>query len=162
MNGYHIKYLHLGLMVITAMILSILPLPPMLQWVRPSWILLLLLYLQSFNTGMLRVSFIFLCGLCLDVLQFCYLGEHALALLVIYLIMKNRERRVYFFSLLQQMIGVAVLSSLYHTILVLCDYFSGYNTHFLYTVIGGSIVNALVWPWICFILDKFCMTYRKN
>jgi rod shape-determining protein MreD len=156
-----LAYRFWGMMCI-ALMLSIMPMPMIFECLRPAWVLLLMMYAQCFHPRLMRTAYIIGLGLCLDVLQSCLMGEHVLALLVVSLLVKNRERRFQFFMLLQQMIGIALLSGVYLLILALCDIFTGYSKGVVFSVLGGCLMNALIWPWVCFILDKICVSYANR
>ena len=156
-----LKYRYWAMMCM-ALMLSIMPVPMMFESIRPAWVLLFMMYAQCFHPSLIRTPFIIGWGLCLDVLQSCLMGEHVMALLVISLLLKNRSRRFQFFMLLQQMVGIALLSGLYQLITVLCDLLLGSSKAVVFGVLGTSLMNALIWPWVCFILDKICLSYANR
>jgi rod shape-determining protein MreD len=150
------------LMMCVALMLSIMPKPIMFELIRPAWVLLLIIYAQCFHPKLIRPPYIIGWGLCLDVLQPCLMGAHVIALLVVSLLLKNKSRRFQFFMILQQMGVVALLSGLYELTLVMSDLLLGSSKGLILGVFGSCLMNALIWPWVCFILDKICVSYANR
>ena len=81
------------LSTLVALLLTVLPLPPLLDVVRPAFLVLAVLYwsVNAPRTGGLAIGFF--AGLMLDVFQGPVLGEHALALsLVTYIAVREHQR----------------------------------------------------------------------
>src|ERR1700688_2494676 len=76
-----------------ALVLTVLPLPPWLDMLRPAFLVLTVLYwsVNAPRTGGIALGFF--AGLALDVFQGPVLGQHALALsLVTYLVLREHQR----------------------------------------------------------------------
>jgi rod shape-determining protein MreD len=130
--------------------LELLPLPQMVIWLRPEWVLLALLYwmIISPSVGFLGA---FSTGVLLDLSNGTLLGEHALAIvLVAYFAIKFHQLiRVY--PIFQQTIVVFVLLALYKLIIFIVQGFMGQlPIIFLYWL--SIFTSALLWPWIFAIL----------
>ncbi|HVT63102.1 MAG TPA: rod shape-determining protein MreD [Legionellaceae bacterium] len=133
------------LAILVANILSILPLPPSVSGMRPSWILLLLLYLQSYVPHSFHVLGVLFLGLCLDALLSTPMGEHAFALIITTWLMIHRTQRFMFFSVIQQMLVIGLAALCYHSILYIADASFGHIRPW-YTVIGAAVVTMIFWP----------------
>jgi rod shape-determining protein MreD len=109
-------WVKLGLSILFAFILSIMPLPPVLQWFQPAWLLLVIIFWLFAEPGILGLVTIWLLGLYLDLLTESALGQHAIPLLVVsYLLIKFQVRwRIFPFA--RQFAVISVLITLYYLI----------------------------------------------
>ncbi|TAL64144.1 MAG: rod shape-determining protein MreD, partial [Legionella sp.] len=123
MNGLQLR---LGLAFIAALGLSILPLPEMISSFRPSWVLLLILYIEYFLPGNFKLTTLLLVGLMLDVLLSTVIGEHSFALLTVTWIASTRSRRFQFFSMMQQIVLIGFFCLLYQLIICFIDGMLGF------------------------------------
>ena len=139
--------------VLIVLILSILPLPEFIAPFRPSWTLMLVLYIQFFMPDYFRISWIFLLGLSLDVLLASPLGLHAFALVLTSFLAFNKSRRFVFFSVIQQVMLVVFFCFIYQTILMLMDASLGNNNGILF-VTGTVFATMIFWPWIKLLADN--------
>lgn len=135
----------LFLALLISFVLTIIPLPMALVAFRPPWVLMLILYTQFFLPQYFSVTLIFFLGLCLDVLLSTVIGEHAFALLLATWFATGKIRRFSFFSMLQQMVLVALFCLIYQTIIFLIEAFLGYNTN-LWIAVGTALLSMLFWP----------------
>lgn len=133
----------LGSMLI-ANVLSILPLPELLSDMRPAWVLLSILFLQTYLPRYFSVWLILFLGLCLDALLATSMGEHAFALLITSWLLVGRASRFKFFSTMQQMLLIALASGCYQLILFIVDASFGHMTA-ISTIFGVSMTSMLVW-----------------
>ena len=139
--------------LLAALVLTIIPLPDAIASFRPPWVLLIVLYVQLFLPQYFRVTLVFLLGLSLDVLLSTTLGEHAFALLLTSSLAAGRSRRFIFFSIVQQMLLLAVFCLVYQLVLYLIDASFGYNI----TLSGASVaafIGVLFWPWLRLFADN--------
>lgn len=135
------------LAVLLSLIFTIIPLPVALVDFRPAWVLLLVLYVQFFLPQYFRVTWVFLLGLCLDVLLSSVMGEHALALLIVTFAATRKVRRFYFFSMLQQMFIILIFCIMYQLVIYLIDAFLGYEVG-IRSIICTALISMFFWPWI--------------
>ena len=107
-----------GIILVTLVIagwLEVLPLPDMLQHLRPEWLALTLIYWVIALPHRIGVFWGFFTGLFMDVLVGALLGQHALSLAVIAWIAALVHKRMRVFPPIQQsavvfmMVGAAVL-----------------------------------------------------
>lgn len=137
-----------GRMLLTALValtLTVLPLPPWLDVLRPAFLVLTVLYwsVNAPRTG--GVAFGFLAGLMLDVFQGPVLGEHALALSLISYIAVREHQRIRSKPALQQALIVFVALVFYEVVLFMIDGWTGHPVtsplRWVHTLTG-----ALIWP----------------
>lgn len=140
----------IGLSVIVAFALTVLPLPDWAQAWRPAWVALVLMYWCMALPEHVGVVTAWLAGVLLDVLVGTTLGQHALGLAVVAGITAIYHKRLRVFSQLQQATICAGILLLYVTLLRIVDRFAGVpmpSASYL-TV----MTSALLWPWLFIIL----------
>ena len=146
--------------LLVAFVLTILPLPVMMMGFRPPWILILVLYVQFFLPNYFNITLLLFLGLCLDVLLSTVIGEHAFALILTTWFASGKARRFNFFSMVQQMMVVALCCLVYQLIIFLIDAFLGYNTG-LWMVIGTALLSMFFWPWVEWVLTNGLLLIRR-
>ena len=133
------------LSVLVALILTVLPLPPWLDVVRPAFLVLTVLYwsVNAPRAGGLAIGFF--AGLLLDVFQGPVLGEHALALSLVTYIAVREHQRIRSKPAIQQALIVFAALILYEVVLFMIDGWTGHPVtsplRWVHTVTG-----ALIWP----------------
>ncbi len=141
------------LILISAIVLTILPLPVLISPFRPPFILLFILYVQFFVPQYFNVTWVLFLGLCLDVLMFTVIGEHALILLLTSWVASGKTRRFNFFSTIQQMFLVLLFCLFYQMLLALINASFGYSKE-IWSVCITAIVGMFLWPWIRWLADR--------
>lgn len=140
--------------LIISMVLTILPMPHLVTGLRPLWTLLFVFYVQFYLPRYFNYFFIMLVGLCLDVLCYTIMGEHAFALLLVTLLTANKSRRFYCFSLGQQMLYIALFCATYQSIMVLLEAFLGYYVD-VKIALGSALTSMLLWPSMKWLGDLY-------
>jgi len=125
--------------------LSVLPLPQGLLWLRPCWVVLVLVYWLVALPSHVGVGVAWLAGLVMDGVTGSVLGQQALSLALIAFICQVSYQRLRMFSVLQQMLVMLVLAGLHQLIY-----------HWLHNVRGTAasgiwyllpaLVTAVCWP----------------
>ncbi|MCR9192706.1 MAG: rod shape-determining protein MreD [Gammaproteobacteria bacterium] len=133
-------------------VLSILPLPPVINASRPAWLLLLFLYLQTYMPRYFHVLSVLFFGLCLDVLLATTMGEHAFALVMTTWLMVGRTQRFMFFSIIHQTLVVGLACGCYALILFVADASFGHVSSLL-PVLGVAVTSMLCWPLLVRLLQ---------
>lgn len=146
--------------LLVAMILTILPLPELLIGLRPPWVLLIVLYIQFYLPNYLNIVFLFLIGLCIDVLLASVIGEHAFTLVLTTWLASGKVRRFNFFPMGQQMALVCLFTLFYQLIILLIDAFLGYE-YDLISTIGSALISMFIWPWLIILADGTLLAKRK-
>lgn len=140
--------------VMMALVLTFLPMPEWTIWLRPAWVLLVLIYWSITMPHRVGVGVAFGIGLLVDLLHGTLLGEHALAFVVVIYFVSRMYIRIRMYPLLQQGLSILVFVLLYQFILYCIQGFIGElpDSH-LYWL--SSITSMLLWPWL-FILMRDC------
>lgn len=147
---------HHGGMVIllslcVALILSIFPLPDLLNAYRIQWVLMVLIYWCMAIPERVGVLISFGCGIMLDILTGSLLGQHAMSFSLISFITLQFHKRLRVFPLWQQALFITLLLILDRLILLVVDGFAGAQAkdipYWIAPLIGG-----LLWPWLYIIL----------
>lgn len=149
-------YLKSRLMValIFALVLTIIPLPELLNEFRPPWVLLLLFYAQAFLPKPPAVIAVVMVGLCMDVLLSTTLGEHAFVLVLTAWLASKKTIRFEFLSIGQQMAFILFYAFFYEGTLLILDAFFGYSYAYSHVFIG-SILAMIGWPWVKIVVDSY-------
>lgn len=150
MRAYPRWILYASLMV--ALLLGLLPLPEVLQPVRPFWLALVLVYWLIEDPEHVGLGFAFLLGLLADLTYGGLLGEQALRLVILAFIVQRFRARLRFFPLLQQALTLGAL--------LLNDRIVSAGLHLL---LGeptlpvafwiAPVVGMLLWPPLFLVLD---------
>ena len=133
------------LAVLVALILTVLPLPPWLDVLRPAFLVLTVLFwsVNAPRTGGLALGFF--AGLMLDVFQGPVLGQHALALSLITYIAVREHQRIRSKPAIQQALIVFAALIVYEIVLFMIDGWTGRPVtsplRWVHTLTG-----ALIWP----------------
>lgn len=150
----HQLQFRLALVFLISFALTILPLPAVINNFRPSWVLLLTLYVQFYLPNHFKVSLLLFVGLCVDLLLSTLLGEHVFALVITTWLASSRVTRFHLFSLPQQMSIILLLSLSYEYLLYLIDAYQGFH-HSMMMVLGSTLVNLILWLWLCMFLKQY-------
>ena len=94
---------------LVAFVLLVVPLPDWLQWARPEWVTLTLIYWCIALPQRVGITIGLLAGLGVDVLEGSLFGQHGLALVVVAFLALILYQRLRVYSLLQQSAVVFVL-----------------------------------------------------
>lgn len=128
-----------------ALVLTVLPLPPWLDVLRPAFLVLAVLYwsVNAPRTGGIALGFF--AGLALDVFQGPVLGEHALALSLVTYIVVREHQRIRSKSAIQQALIVFAALIIYEIVLFMID---GWTGHAVTTALRWvhTLTGALIWP----------------
>ncbi len=95
--------------VIAALMLGLLPLPPLLQPLRPYWLALVLAYWVIETPERVGLGVAFASGVIADFLYGGVLGEQALRLVVLAFILQRFRARIRFFPMSQQILAIGGL-----------------------------------------------------
>jgi rod shape-determining protein MreD len=136
------------------LVLTILPLPAWLLYVRPAFLVLVVLYWSTMTPFAGGLFLGFVAGLALDVFQGSLLGEHALALSFITYLAVRLHLLMRAKPLFEQSLYVFAALVAYETLLWALDGWTGRAAssplRWLHTAIG-----ALIWPFVAGMLGRF-------
>ncbi len=139
--------------------LALLPMPGWGVWLRPAWVLMVLIYWTMSVPYQTGVGVAWIMGLIIDILNGSVLGEHALAFTFVIYIVSRLHMRLRMYPIMQQGISVFGFVLIYQFILYCIQGFIGElpssNLYWL-----SSITSMLLWPWL-FILLRDCRRWFR-
>lgn len=137
-----------------AFALALIPLPPMLDMLRPYWVALVLIYWCLETQGIVSLGLAFLLGLLLDLLTGSLLGLHALSLIIMVYLVSRFRARLRFFPPWQQALSVLALLINDRIILIWIISLRGEPMPTLDFWLP-PIIGTLLWPWLFLLLDRY-------
>lgn len=145
--------------ILIALAFTLLPMPNWTIWLRPAWVLLVLIYWSMTTPYRVSVGFAWLIGLVVDVLNGSLLGEHALAFTIVIYFVSRLHIRLTMSPMLQQGITICVFILIYQFILYCIQGFIGkLPGSQLYWL--SSFTSMLLWPWL-FVLLRDCRRWFR-
>jgi rod shape-determining protein MreD len=153
MRETRIRRLPMALSALVALALAVLPLPDVLQPLRPDFLVLVVFYwcIESPRAGGLGLAFF--SGLALDVTSGVVLGQHALALTLMGAWATNLRLRIRVFSVLSQCLTIFALLTGYQFVLFWVDGATG-NPVTTFSRWFAPFIGALLWPVLVNIMGK--------
>jgi rod shape-determining protein MreD len=149
--------------IVVAFVLSLLPLPPLLDIMRPYWVALVMIYWGLETQGRISLGLAFIFGVTLDLLSGSLLGLHALSLVIIVYLVTRFRARLRFFPPWQQALSVLALLMNDRIILLWIISLRGEPLPSLDFWLP-PIVGTLLWPWLFLLLDRYrgVMRHRSS
>ena len=145
--------------LLTAYVLSILPMPAWLSIARPAWIPMVILYWIMALPERFGLMFAFLTGIVLDVFLGTYFGQSSMGLLVVAVVVLSLHRRLRMFPWWQQAFMVFVIIGLYQMLNLWMRALLGGTTPSLWYLLP-SVSSAALWPWVSGLL-RFLRRYFR-
>lgn len=146
------------LILLIALLLSLVPLPSWVGWLKPSWVLLVLVFFAWTVPQKVSVGHAFVLGILLDLCNGTVLGEHALALIPIIYVTVKFHKQLNMFPGMQQIFIILFYSLVYKLIIFITQGLVGEMPHsFLFWL--ASVVNMVLWPWMFILLRDFTHRY---
>ena len=149
------------LTIVAALLLSLLPMPGLLEPLKPYWVALVMIYWTLETRAMLSLGLAFVVGLVLDILSGSLMGMHALSLVVIVFLVQRFRSRLRFFPPWQQAVSVLGLLVNDRIILIWITALLGEPMptwqYWLPPLIGLAI-----WPWLFLLLDSLRARVRRH
>lgn len=137
-----------------ALILTVLPLPASIVWLRPDWLLIVVIYWSLVSPRIAGLAFAWVCGLLIDVTTGTVLGEHAFAFLFVGFLTHRLQLRMRIFPIWQQAFTVLILLALYQFLLFWIDGITGQAVttwrRWMPALVGGAL-----WPMLTAVMDTF-------
>ncbi len=140
---------------VVAMMLSVISMPEFvpveLGYLRPEWVVLVLIYWVIALPHRMGVVIAWFIGLMVDVLHGSLLGQHALAFIIVAYIASSLYQRLRMFSVWQQsmiVFGITGLSQLINFWIESIAGLAEWSMWYLFP----TVVSALLWPWIFLVL----------
>lgn len=138
-----------------AMTLSLISVPYDLPWefgfLRPDWILLVLIYWVIALPHRVGAFSAWMLGLVMDVLLGALLGQHALIFLLVAYIAENLYQRLRMFAVWQQSLVVFALIGLAHLLEFWIERIVGAK-EWSWWLMLPAMTSAFIWPWMFLLL----------
>jgi rod shape-determining protein MreD len=153
------SFFAITLTLLIAIILALLPMPDWTVWLRPAWVLMVLIYWAMMTPYQVSVGTAWITGLILDLLNGTLLGEHALAFTIVIYFVSRMHIRLRMYPMIQQ--GISIF------IFVLMNLFILYCIQGFIGQLPGSqlywlaaVTSMLLWPWL-FVVMRDCRRWFK-
>ena len=146
---------------LAAYVLAVLPLPSWLQWGRPDWVALTLIYWCIALPQRVGIATGLVLGLGLDVLEGSALGQNAFALVVVALLSLILYQRLRVYSLWQQAGVVFILVGINQLICQWVQNIEGVST-LPRLFLLPAFSSALLWPVVLHTLRGLRRHYRVS
>ena len=138
--------------VLVALLLGLLPLPEMLQPLRPYWLALVVAYWVLEDPERYGLGFAFLIGLLADLTFGSLLGEQALRLAVMAFILQRFRARLRFFPMSQQALAIGGLLLNDRIVTTVLHLTLGVAPH-PDLAWAAPVLGMLLWPPVYMLLD---------
>lgn len=143
------------------MALRILPLPAVLAWANPDWVLLFLIYWVLATPEHIGIGTGWFAGLLADTLTGRSLGQHALAYCLVAYCCLRFHNRLRFYSLVQQSLCVGLFLSMGQLIVAWTQEPSSRPlTVSLYLL--PALSGAMIWPLITSLMHRLRSTSENT
>jgi rod shape-determining protein MreD len=140
--------------VLAGLALAILHVPEWLDVLRPDFLLLIVIYWSLNSPRIAGLTFAWLCGFAIDVIQGVVLGQHAMAFLLVATFTQHFQLRMRIFPIWQQAFGVSMLLFVYQ-----------FTVFWIDGIIGQPVVTwmrwipiftgAMLWPVAVALMDTW-------
>lgn len=154
-HGYGIIFLTF----VTAYVLAVMPLPHWLQWGRPEWVALVLVYWCIALPHRIGIATGLVVGVGLDVLEGAVLGQNAFSLLVVALLSLLLYQRLRVYGLWQQSAVVFILVGVNQLICQWVQNLEGVGARTVLFLLP-ALSSALLWPVVLHVLRGLRRYYR--
>lgn len=144
---------------IVAIMLTLLPLPDWIAYLRPEWVSLVLIYWCMALPERVGVGIGWIAGLFLDVIHGAVLGQYALALALVAYFTLSLHQRLRVFPLLQQMFMVLLLVLFQQLVVIWIKGFTGESPGSMRYWLP-SLTTMLLWPWLFVLLRDLRRKYQ--
>jgi len=157
----HASRLVSGASLVAALLVTLLPLPQGVEFLRPPWVAMVLIYWCIETPEKIGMATAFAAGLALDLLIGDSLGRHALGLVVIAFITLRFHNLLRFYPLWQKTL-VILLLLINDRILYLLALLIGSQPLPDWRIWLRAGVGALLWPWLYLLLDDLRLRARQH
>ena len=155
----------IALTFVVAMVLAIVPLPDSvpieLGYLRPQWVVLVLIYWVIALPGRVGILVAWSIGLIVDVLLGSLLGQHGVAFILVAYIASSLYQRLRMFSLWQQSLIVFAIVGLNQLINFWIESIVGIGDWNMWYLLS-SVVSALLWPSVFLLLRYLRRQFSVN
>ena len=149
------------LTILTAILLSLIPLPEVLAQFKPYWVALVVIYWSLETRQVISLGLAFLIGIVLDILSGSLMGLHALSLVIMVFLVQRFRSRLRFFPPWQQALGIFGLLVNDRIILIWITALLGEPLP-TWKYWLPPLVGMFLWPWLFLLLDRFRAMLRRR
>jgi len=136
-----------------ALLISLIPLPYWINWLRPDFLALLLIYWIMITPERVGLRTAWCLGIVVDLVQGNLLGLHALSFCLVAYLVLTLHQRLRVFPMVQQAFCVLFLVGLQHLLVVWVEGITGHPPQDLSYLL--SIASSMfVWPWLTFMMQE--------
>jgi len=149
------------LTIVVAVLLTLLPLPRVLEPFKPYWVAMVVIYWTLETHATINLGIAFLIGLVLDILSGSLMGMHALSLVIMVFLVQRFRSRLRFFPPWQQ--ALSVLGLLVNDRIILI---------WIIVLLGEPVPTwkywlpplaaMVIWPWLFLLLDRIRAGTRQQ
>ncbi len=147
-------YIGVIISFVIAMILAVFPISESLMWVKPNFIVLILIYWVVKAPKVVGIYFAFVLGILLDLLLYRTLGVSSIALCIVVYLSNLLRNKLNSFCLWQQALTILILVGFYQLILVWSYLFEG-NIEIKVSFWLTLLINIVFWPIIYFVMSIY-------
>ncbi len=147
--------------LLLALLLGLLPLPGVLQPLRPYWLALVVAYWVLEAPERVGLGFAFGVGVLADLLYGGLLGEQALRLVIMAFILQRFRARLRFFPLSQQALAIGGLL-LNDRIVATALHLTLGEPVLAWNYWWAPLLGMLLWPPLCLLMDALRQGRRKS
>ncbi len=137
--------------LLVGLILQILPLPDDVQFYRPNWIAIILIYWSMALPNSVRLLSAFFAGILVDIMLGTLLGQHSLAFMVLVYINLFFNLRIRVLSLWQQATYVFILLLIGQFLIAWIEGIIGTKPP-IQAFFLPALTGMFIWPWAYIIL----------
>ena len=151
----------IGLSILAALLLQVMPMPPVVDPYRPDWLFLVIAYWSLALPHRVSIGVAFINGLILDILLGTTLGVQALALTAVTYVLAVNYQTLRNYSVWQQAMIIGLIATLYHLIIfwllrLLTD------IDFIFTYLWPALTSTIIWPWVFSLLRKLRRQFKVS
>jgi rod shape-determining protein MreD len=144
------------LLVVTfslGIVLTLIPLPGVLEWFRPHWLLLMLIYWMRALPRSVGFMVAWILGFGLDSIQGAVIGQYPLIFVLVALLVSLTRNQSNYFSYMQQLMWVGGLVGVSQLLsLLIAGIISGIFSPMWY--LSSVLASVLAWPVVDGLLRK--------
>lgn len=154
-------YLLIGASFLFALLLAIFPLSGVAQTLRPELVCLLVIYWVIFSPHYFGVFYAWGLGLLQDMVEGVAWGAHAMALAIVAYMCLVAHLRMKNYSIWHQTLWVFVLVGFHQVMVNWIQSLAGYKST-PSDILISTMVSALLWPLVLFVLGRIRRSYRTH
>ncbi|WP_373185356.1 rod shape-determining protein MreD [Halopseudomonas sp.] len=141
----------IGLTFVVALLLSVMPMPAMLEMGRPMWLAMVLAYWVMALPHRVGLLTAWVTGLATDVLYGQLFGQHALVMTLVAWMILLLHQRIRRFPLWQQSLVMLPVLGIAQMLLLWLNSLTGNRPPTL-LFLFPAVVSAILWPWVYSVL----------